>query len=619
MDKTRRNIIPVIILLSAFTVPLFFNNRLINVNTIHGFLFSANALTLIISLFFFKFKYFILPQFRILFVSIGLFLLFLFLSSSVNNRFILGLEDIALYFNIFIFAYLIFLCFQLYDFDKLLYYISIIVSSVCTIVSLLGILEFFNINILSFQFNLRPGSTLSIRNFASEYAVIALPFLLLINFINKNLLIKILLSLFSLIILVFIFFCRTRSSFVVLIAYVLIILFFLFYNKFPAEQSLRKVFLYIIFAVVISGIIGSYIPPNIDKERANLNNTIISVFDRDLPENYSRVNYLKTALRIFRDEPITGIGAGSWFGIYPKYNGNMYTDENVLQTSELNPHNDYLETLSENGIFGFIFFVVILFIVGKNLYEKTKNNIIILPVLLSFSGFLIVSLFSFPKDNVSMMMLLSTSIGISLCDKDREIKNELLIIKIKTLKSIIIGVLTVILIAITIFGFYRFKYEATYLKALNYKAEGNYKSMIEKFDNINSFIFPADANRMPIEFYKGVGYFELKNYNEALNSFKIALELAPSVPVILSNTATSFYTLKDNENAFKILLQLQRKFPLFIEPQINLLAIYTNTGQDSLAKMLLINIENKSVEHQYIKNYNVLEKIKDYYNEKNPH
>jgi tetratricopeptide (TPR) repeat protein len=396
-------------------------------------------------------------------------------------------------------------------------------------------------------------------------------------------------------------------------------MFFLFYNKFSTEQSLKKIFLYIIFAVVISGIIGSYTPPNIDKERTNLNNTIVSVFDRDLPENYSRINYLKTALRIFRDEPITGIGAGSWFGIYPKYNGNIYTDENVMQTSELNPHNDYLETLSENGIFGFIFFVVILFIVGKNLYTKTKNNIIILPVLLSFSGFLIVSLFSFPKDNVSMMMLLSTSIGISLYDKDREIKDELLTFKVKTLKLIILGVFTLILIAITIFGFYRFKYEATYIKALNYKAEENYKSMIEKFDNINSFIFPADANRMPIEFYKGVGYFELKNYNEALNSFKIALELAPSVPVILSNTATSFYTLKDNENAIKLLLQLQRKFPLFIEPQINLLAIYTNTGQDSLAKMLISNIENKPVEHQYIKNYNVLEKIKDYYNEKNPH
>jgi O-antigen ligase len=614
MEKIRKNIIPLIILLSVYTVPLFFNNRLINVNTIHGFLFSANALVLIISLFFFKFKYFISLQLRILFVSIALFLLFLFLSSSVNNRFILGLEDITLYFNIFISAYLIFLCFQLYDFDKLLYYISFIVSSVCIIVSLLGILEFFGINILSFQFNLRPGSTLSIRNFASEYAVIALPFLLITGFGKNNLSLKIFSVLSAFIILVFIFFCRTRSSFVVIVIYLSVITFFLIYNKLFAKPEIKKFYICIILLIVISFLIGTYTPPNIDKERSNLNNTITSVFDRNIPENYMRINYLKTAFRIFRDAPFTGIGAGSWFGIYPKYNGNTYNDENVMNTSELNPHNDYLETLSENGIFGFIFFILILFIVGKNLFKNIKNNVFVFPVLLSFSGFLVVSLFSFPKDNVSMVILLSTSIGVSMHAQEK--KDKLVSYNIKTLKIVILSVLTAILIAITIFGFYRFKYEATYLKALKYKAESNYKFMLEKFDNINSFVYPADANRMPIEFYKGVGYIETKNYQEAKKSFDIACELAPSVPVILSNKATSLYILNDNENAIKLLTEMKRKYPFFIEPQINLLAIYTNIGQDSLAKILINEIENKPVEHRFIRNYNVLEKIKDYYNEK---
>lgn len=616
MEKAKRNIIPVIILLSVFTVPLFFNSRLINVNTIHGFLFSANALVLIIALFFFKFKYFILPQLRVLFISIALFVLFLFLSSSVNNRFILGLEDITLYLNIFIFAYLVFLCFQLYDFDKFLYYISFIISSVCVIVSILGILEFFNINILSFQFNSRPGSTLSIRNFASEYSVTALPFLLVIALRKNNLSLKIFSSFSALIILVFIFFCRTRSSFVVLFVYLSIIVFFLFYNKLFAEYNFKKTFIYIILIVIISCMIGNYSPPNIDKERFNLNNTISSVFDKNIPENYMRVHYMKTGLRIFRDVPFTGIGAGSWFGIYPKYNGNVYNDANVMQTSELNPHNDYLEALSENGIFGFIFFILIYFIIGKNLFSKARSNIFILPVFLSFFGFLVISLFAFPKDNVSMMILLSTSIGISMYDSEK--KNELVPHNIKTLKFLILPILTAVLLTITIFGFYRFKYEATYLKALKYKAAGDYKSMFEKFDNINSFIYPADANRMPIEFYKGVGYFELKNYNEAMKSFEIARELAPSVPAILNNTAATMYALKDNNNAVKLLLEIKNKFPFFVEPQINLLAIYTNTGQDSLAKLLINEIENKPVEHQFIKNYNVLEKIKDYYNEKNP-
>ncbi len=618
MEKAKRNIIPLLILLLVFVIPLFFDNRLMNVNTIHRFLFSTLTFVLCIFLCPIRIKHFVSTDFKIIFTSAAIFLFFILISSLVSDRFILSIEDFTIYFNIFVFAYLVFLCFKLYDFNTLLYNISFVITIVCLIISILGILEFFNINLLNFPVNSRPGSTLSIRNFASEYAVISFPFLFVITLKKKNIFLYIFSALASIIILSFIFFCRTRSSFVALFIYIVIITIYFIKIKFNnGERSFVKEYIIFIIIIIISFFIGTYSAPNIDKSRVDLNNTVLSLFDKHYPENSARINYWKTSLRIFKKDPITGIGAGSWFGIYPNYNKYIYNDKNILETSEINPHNDYFEILSENGIFGFIFFSLILLVVLRNLFFETLNNINILPILLAFSGFLTLSALSFPKDNVSISIFFSVIIGISLSINKLKYNSEEANPNIKIPKKIMLSLLALILLIVSVNNFMKYNYEIYYISGIRDKNVGNYKSMIEKLENINYLIYPVDANSMPIEFYKGVGYFELKNYQEALNSFKNALKLAPYVPVIRSNLASTFYMLKDNENAIKLLTEMKNDFPFFIEPQINLLSIYTNTGKDSLAIGLLNYISQRELDSKSIRNYFILEKIKAHYNEKN--
>lgn len=617
MVNFRKNIFPVIILLSVYTIPLFFDNNLINVNVIHFFLFSVLTFFLCLILFFYKFTYLYNPRIKIITGTFALFILFISISSSVNNRFLLASEHIAIYIIVFVFSYLLFLCFQLFDREKLLYYISFAVTIVCVIVSLLGLMEFFNIYLLNFRINSRPGSTLSIRNFASEYSIIALPFIFIFIFKNTGKILKILSYASLFLILTFIFFCRTRTSFVIIIFYLIAVSVYFFYNKFFSEEYLKSAYLYFIIILGISFLAGNFSAPNIDKERSNLVNTISSIADKNYPENEARINYWKTSLRIFRDVPITGIGTGSWFGIYPAYNGNIYNDENILKTPELNPHNDYLEILSENGIFGFVFFMLFLFLAGKYLFYEMRRDMLILPALLSFSGFLILSLFSFPRDSIAIMILTGTTIGISLSEKEKWNEEKLISLNVKTVKTIFLSLAAVILLALTVFCHYRYRYEAAYLNAMKDKIRGNYEAMLDKINEINYDVYPVDANCMPVEYYRGIGYFELKNYPEAMKSFDKALELTPTVPSILNNKASSFYMLNDTENAVKLLTELKRRNPFLIESQINLLAIYSNKGQDSLARILIGDIEKKSFDRKYIKNYIILENIKVYYNEKN--
>ncbi|MBI5403119.1 MAG: O-antigen ligase family protein [Ignavibacteriae bacterium] len=618
MDKTIKNIVPVTVLLLVYAVPFFFDNRLLNVNTIHRFLFSTLTLIIAVILFFYDIKYFIIPRYKTLLSCILLFLLFMFVSSSYNNRFVLSLENFFLYANIFLFSYLIFLVFQLYEFEKMMHYIAFTISFICLMVAIFGILEYYGINILGFRFSPRRGSTLNIRNFASEYSAIALPYLIIFAFKKQGWVPRIFSVISGIIILSFIFYCRTRSSFVAIAVYLIMLFVFFFFNKSSFEHNLKKMFFVILAIVVLSVLIGSLSPPNIDKTRTDLSNTVTSVFEKERPENTSRRNYIITALRIFRDEPLVGIGTGSWFGIYPVYNGMIYNDENLLVTSELNPHNDYLELLSENGIFGLLFFMLIILITGKNLYSELKKRIIYLPVLLSFAGYLVIAMFSFPKSNISAIILFATAIGISYTNKEYEARNEYIKFSLRTIKIIVLSFLAVVLSAFTLFGLLRYSNEILYVSGIKEKFNGNYNIMLEKLDKINTMIYPTDPNGMPVDFYRGVGFMELGNYKDAEICFDEAIELTPNVPIILNNKAAALYMQKENDDAIKLYLEMKRRHPYFIEPQVNLLSIYTNLKQDSLAIMLIKDIEKKSVSNNYIRNIDVFNKIKAFYNEKIP-
>ena len=57
---------------------------------------------------------------------------------------------------------------------------------------------------------------------------------------------------------------------------------------------------------------------------------------------------------------------------------------------------------------------------------------------------------------------------------------------------------------------------------------------------------------------------------------------------------------------------LRKKYPNYLEPQINLLAIYVNSGMEKEAKRLLQELSNKK-KKQFASNYLVYQKIKDYY------
>ena len=128
---------------------------------------------------------------------------------------------------------------------------------------------------------------------------------------------------------------------------------------------------------------------------------IIERFERlkDTQGNISelRLSIWKDSRNIIGDFPLTGTGFGSFLNIYPKYR--------TLSVSAVaeHAHNDYLELLSEGGIFAFFFcmcFLIILFYKSYRVFRKRREIYSINLYIASITGIISILIHSVTDFNL---------------------------------------------------------------------------------------------------------------------------------------------------------------------------------------------------------------------------
>jgi O-antigen ligase len=102
----------------------------------------------------------------------------------------------------------------------------------------------------------------------------------------------------------------------------------------------------------------------------------IQRFERSTPGDISsdrRVSMFKDTLRIVRDHPIAGTGLGTFENVYPRY--ESFYDGLIVDHA----HNDYLELMSDTGLFGGAFiaaFVAILLWRGLSNLRAARSSLV---------------------------------------------------------------------------------------------------------------------------------------------------------------------------------------------------------------------------------------------------
>ncbi|MFH0989803.1 MAG: O-antigen ligase family protein [bacterium] len=91
----------------------------------------------------------------------------------------------------------------------------------------------------------------------------------------------------------------------------------------------------------------------------------------DVTQNETRLNLWKTAIAVWKDTPVLGIGEDNWDLVFERFKVPGFYDTTV------HPHNDYLTVLVSSGIIGFLNFIALWFIAlwtGLRTSRRAKDN-----------------------------------------------------------------------------------------------------------------------------------------------------------------------------------------------------------------------------------------------------
>jgi O-antigen ligase len=512
---------------------------------------------------------------------------FTFITCFINGSsslLILKLSDLTIPLSILLQSSILFVILGEEKFLKVVSYAVVIIA---TLFSIVGVLEVFQIKTLTLPSVIPPGSMLGHRSFAAEYLLPLLPFILILNeYISNER--KIYLSAAAVINVSFLLFTRNRSGIIILAVVAILYFIFILLKK---ERGNKLKSLSPIFGVLLISFLISLFPVK-GTERPDLQSTASTFFDSEFKSNMLRLSFWNASIQMIKEEPLVGIGLFKWSGYYPKYNGNYFNDENVTHIHGIHAHNDFLELFAENGILASLTFLLIFILISLLLLKRIKNNQKYFSLLLTFLITFAYSLVAFPNQKFSSYFLSAVVAGtVMISNKGMEKQSlsfKFTYLKWSLLLLIIIGGST---------SYIKLRSELLFGESIYLKDRRQYPLMFERLEKVSEIFYPLDASKQPIDYYRGIANSYLGRYSEALKNNLSAQELAPFNPIIMRNISSSYYSMKNFKKAMEQSEKVKKYFPNYIAPQINLLDLYSETGQSEKEKSLFFELVKKSPEN----------------------
>ncbi|MCB2220235.1 MAG: O-antigen ligase family protein [Bacteroidetes bacterium] len=298
---------------------------------------------------------------------------------------------------------------------------------------------------------------------------------------------------------------------------------------------------------------------------------IASVFDARNTSNEWRIEMWQATLDLVRGHPVTGVGAGNWkIAIYPyygKYQPSVYRHWR-------NPHNDYLQVAAEKGLPGLVIFLLFLFSIvytGFRIMQRQQeweNRMLILMISAIFSGFLVISFFSFPFERINHLLFLGLMVGVLIAFKNQPVSIE------QDSPGIKPGIIVIPSIAFLLFSLY-FGYttvqsEMDIAKAQELKDRNRPKEFAKYAARGYHPWVPFEPRySFPVVNYKGLAvYMEKKNYQTALELFKQAYRQYPTNFAVINNVGSVYGQMGQYDSS---ILYYQKTLDIFTHYEQGLL------------------------------------------------
>ena len=406
------------------------------------------------------------------------------------------------------------------------------------------------------------SSTMANKNLMASVQFLCLPFILYLyassnKFFKKLCVVAILLFVLSLVL------SQTRAVFAAIFVFVFVMMLF--------NRSLlnKKHYIYIFLSVIL--FLGASF---LLLKKSNRYDVFVQKTEKLM--NFSELGRYKlynSTFQMIQDKPIIGVGAGNWKVEAWKY--GLYKD-NIGESFAQRPHNDFLWTWSEGGVVAMISYLLLFLIILRESYLRYNNSEgkerLLHSLLFSVTlGYAIISFFDFPMERVSHNILFLIIAAVVLSKGIESTKKEIEIPKYIIVVFFLISTYTIT------FSYNRYQKEIHVRNAIDFKGEGNNNLLIKAItEAYDPDYYEMDNTGTPLLWYRGVGYFNLKKFDLALQDFKESYIVNPNHVHVLNNLATIYEIKGKHKKAKEYYYKALEVIPTFKESRVNLAAILYN-------------------------------------------
>ncbi|MBP7795348.1 MAG: O-antigen ligase family protein [Elusimicrobiales bacterium] len=438
-----------------------------------------------------------------------------------------------------------------------------------------GILQYFGFEFIWPKilnpYGRRAVSTFGNPNFVSSYVLMLIPFSFYYMAKSKNRWDKIIYFVFTLSYAGMIFASLTRSTLIGLFFMVIFLFSFKDYRKFIALnlKSLNKLLITVVIVLLLwpdqnlkplsFGVINRIY----DGAKNSVSKLTLNLKEDEIyPSFHQRLLIWTGGMMMFKENPVTGNGWGSFELFYPFYQGKLMRDfpaTKEIRTHANNAHNEIMEILSQTGILGagisFFFLFLFFHLFLKFIRSDSDNNekLFLITAVSSVSSMLVDNLLNvsmhFSVPGLLFFWLLGS---VSLKTGTKNIH-----IEFKKMIKLIALLISAFFIYVIVVWSLQFMREVYYFEGFKKMRGGNYvgarvelekaykfnskdvntnyelANAYTKFDDTENAIFmyrkAIDANAGYDEIYFNLGVIEKKNMmnDDAIKNFRTSLWINP--------------------------------------------------------------------------------------------
>ena len=545
-----------------------------------------------------------------------MFVLTAILSLLINNN--LGFNNLKENFNLLSYFLIYFLVINNLRNKKSFYFCFKIFLIVTSIVSIYLLIQYYELDPFLHDIT-RLTSTLGNRNYVANYLALVFPINFALFLIAKKKKIKIFYETALIINYTGIIICHTRAIWAALFFSFLFSVFLIF--KFKIRNILKEnkkwlILLFLFFLIIT--IIYSVDNP-LNRSSISATERAASAFDMQGSSLRTRLLIWNSTIDMIKDRPLFGLGSGSFPLNYLYYQADFLSQKPEYlkyNAKAAEAHNEYLQTWSEMGIIGLLFFLLFIYLfyhhsikIIKEL-EKNEEKIILIGLISGITITLFHSIFSFPLHIPATSAAFWFIVGLTVVLEDMFLKknrnskiikyrriffysdnNKIILSIFKT--SIVIVVIFFIIILINTLLIKPYIAEIYYFSGMRDGVDKNHEKALSNFeysaqlDNYNGRNLHAlgttyynlkiyDKAEQVLQraknyitdvntFYNlGLLYSQVGLYKEAENEFKYAVYLDPKHSKTFHNLGLLYFLEEDYDSAIEQwskILEIDPDFP----------------------------------------------------------